>query len=216
MEQVKTENLFKYSKREDTLNYLTHGLGAVLSLCSLVYLLVVHGDANLSVKIGIVIYGLSMFALFTASSLYHKEQDPKRRGFLKRMDHAMILVMISGTYAPFCLLMGTTRSYIILVVVYLLSMIGILLKVKYINVSKAISIAIYLIVGWLAVFMVRDIITMFDPMVVILMVVGGVIYSLGALVYAFTKFEFHHALWHVFVLVAAVVFFLAINAALYA
>lgn len=214
MEQVKNENLFKYSKREDTLNYLTHGLGAVLSLVSLVYLLAAHTDATAAVKVGIVIYGLSMFALFSASSLYHYEQDPSRRGFLKRMDHAMILVMISGTYAPFCLIMGTSRSYTILLIVYILSIIGILLKVKYINVRSSISIAIYLIVGWLAVFMFKDMLIALDPMVVVLMVIGGIIYSLGALIYAFTDFEFHHALWHVFVLVAAIVFFFAVNAAL--
>ncbi len=215
MEQVKTENLFKYSKSEDTLNYLTHGFGAVLSLCSLVYLLAMHRDLSVSVTIGIIIYGLSMFALFAASSLYHFQQDPAKRAFLKRMDHAMILVMISGTYAPFCLVMATPLSYLILVIVYLLSIVGILLKVKYINVNKIISIIIYLIVGWLAVFMFKDIVAFFDPIVVILMVVGGVIYSLGALVYAIAKFEYHHALWHVFVLVAAIVFFLAVNAALY-
>lgn len=214
MEQVKNENLFKYSKREDTLNYLTHGLGAVLSLVSLVYLLAAHADTTTAVKVGIVIYGLSMFALFSASSLYHYEQDPSKRGFLKRMDHAMILVMISGTYAPFCLIMGTSRSYTILLIVYILSIIGILLKVKYINVRSSISIAIYLIVGWLAVFMFKDMLIALDPMVVVLMVIGGIIYSLGALIYAFTDFEFHHALWHVFVLVAAIVFFFAVNAAL--
>lgn len=214
MEQVKNENLFKYSKREDTLNYLTHGLGAVLSLVSLVYLLLAHSNVSVSVKVGIVIYGLSMFALFSASSLYHYQQDPSKRAVLKRMDHAMILVMISGTYAPFCLILGTTLSYVILLLVYVLSIIGIMLKIKYINVRSSVSILIYLTVGWLAIFMFNDILAFFDPKVVILMIAGGVIYSLGALVYAFTNFEFHHALWHLFVLVAAISFFLAVNAAL--
>lgn len=215
MEQVNKGNLFKYSKREDNLNYITHGLGAVLSLVSLVYLLIEHNQVTIDVKVGIIIYGISMFALFAASSMYHKEQNPNRRAVLKRMDHAMILVMISGTYAPFCLAMGTTSSYIILALVYILSIIGIIIKVKFINVSSLVSISIYLIVGWLAVFMFKDIVNYFDPIVIILMVAGGVTYSLGALVYAFTKFEFHHALWHVFVLIAAFLFFLAVNFALY-
>lgn len=215
MEQVSKQNLFKYSKREDNLNYITHSLGAVLSLVSLVYLLIEHNQVSVEMKIGIIVYGLSMFALFSASSLYHKEQDPNRRAILKRMDHAMILVMISGTYAPFCLAMGTTRSYIILGLVYILSIIGIIIKVKFINVSSLISISIYLIVGWLAIFMFKDIMNYFDQIVVVLMIAGGVTYSLGALVYAFTKFEFHHALWHVFVLVAAILFFFAVNFALY-
>ncbi len=213
MEQVNINNLFKYSEREDYLNVITHGLGAVLSLVGLVYLLLAH-EMNLAVTIGVIIYGLSMFALFTASSLYHLAKDPQKRSFLKRMDHAMILVMISGTYAPFCLVMNTTASIVILILVYVLSAIGILLKVKYINVKSAVSILIYLVVGWLAIFMFKDILTYFDPIVVILMVAGGIVYSLGALVYAFTSFEFHHALWHVFVLIAAVLFFFAVNFAL--
>lgn len=213
MEQVNINNLFKYSEREDYLNVITHGLGAVLSLVGLVYLLLAH-EMNLAVTIGVVIYGFSMFALFMASSLYHFAKDPQKRSFLKRMDHAMILVMISGTYAPFCLVMNTTASIVILTLVYILSAIGILLKVKYINVKSAVSILIYLIVGWLAIFMFKDILMYFDPIVVILMVAGGIVYSLGALVYAFTSFEFHHALWHVFVLIAAFLFFLAVNFAL--
>lgn len=216
MEHVKEENLFKYSKREDRLNELTHGLGAVLSIVSLLYLLLAHPNESLIVKVGIVIYGLSMFALFSASSLYHKQQDPTKRAFLKRMDHGMILVMISGTYAPLCLIIGTTRSYLILLLVYVLSIIGILLKVKYINVRSSVSIIIYLIVGWLAVFMFKDMVATFDPIVIKLIVSGGIIYSLGALVYAFSNFEYHHALWHVFVLIAASAFFFAINFALVA
>lgn len=215
MEQVNQETLFKYSKREDYLNFLTHGVGAVLSLFAMIYLLVAHSDVSLLIKTGVVIYGLSMFALFAASSLYHREQDPQRRAFLKRMDHAMILVMISGTYAPLCLIMGTTVTYVILVLVYLLSIIGITIKVKFINVRKSVSIIIYLIVGWFAVFMIKDMYTLLDPIVLQLIVLGGVIYSLGALVYAFTKFEFHHAIWHIFVLVAAIVFFFAVHFALY-
>lgn len=215
MEQVDEKNLFKYSKREDRLNYITHGLGAVLSLFAMIYLFVAHSDQTNLVKFGIVVYGISMMLLFSASSLYHREQNPEKRAVLKRMDHAMILVMISGTYAPFCLVMNTKLSLLILLLVYILSIIGIALKVKYINVSSKVSIAIYLIVGWLAIFMMKDIVAFFDPSVVILMIAGGIVYSVGALVYAFTSFEYHHALWHIFVLVAALLFFFAVNFALY-
>ncbi len=214
MQQVKEENLFKYSKREDQLNYITHAIGAVFALIGGIYLLVSHNDVSNLVKLGIIIYMISMIALFMASSLYHKEQEPSKRAVLKRLDHSMILVMISGTYAPFCLVMNTTSSLIVLFLVYFFSVIGILLKIKYINVHKGISILIYLIVGWLALFMIKDIISVFDPIVITLMIAGGVTYSFGALVYAFTSFEYHHALWHVFVLVAAIMFFFAVNYAL--
>lgn len=215
MEEVKQDNLFKYSKREDYLNYITHGLGAILALIGTGYLLVSHSDVTRAIKVSVVIYGLSMFALFMASCLYHKEQNGSKRALLKRFDHAMILVMISGTYAPFCMILASPRSYTILALVYILSIIGIILKIKYINVRSSVSISIYLVVGWLAVFMLKDIVAFFDPIVIILMISGGVIYSLGALVYAFTKFEYHHALWHVFVLVAAIAFYVSINFALF-
>ncbi len=214
MEAVKTENLFKYSKREDYLNVISHGLGVILSIVGMIVLLVNNSDARISVVIGIIIYGVSMAALFLASSFYHYEQNPERRGVLKRFDHAMILIMISGTYAPFCIIMNTKLSYSILFVVYILSIIGIILKVKYINVSNVVSIAIYLIVGWLAIFMFKDMMAAFETKVIVMMVAGGIVYSVGALVYAFTKFEFHHALWHLFVLVAAILFYIAVYIAL--
>lgn len=215
MQQVDQAKLFKYSKREDNLNVITHAVGSLLSIIGMLFLLISHENLSQLEILSVIIYGLSMFALFTASSLYHYQQDPKQRAVLKRLDHAMILVMISGTYAPFCIIMGSTLSYIILSLVYLFSVIGIIIKVKYINVHNGVSILIYLIVGWLAIFMLKDIISYFDPIVVTLMLTGGIIYSVGALIYAFTKFEFHHALWHVFVLVAAVSFFFAVHFALY-
>lgn len=214
MEKINEASLFKYSQREDKLNVLTHALGAVLSIIGMIYLLINHNSADLIIKIGIIIYGLSMCALFTASSLYHYAKNPRSRAFFKRLDHAMILVMISGTYVPLCLVMATTTSYVILLIVYILSAVGIALKVKYINVSSVVSILIYLTVGWLAVFLIKDMFATFDPLVLYLIISGGVIYSLGALVYAFTKFEYHHALWHLFVLAAAISFFFAVNFAL--
>lgn len=215
MEKVEASKLFKYSKKEDYLNYISHLIGAILSPIAIIYLLMVHKDITLAEQVSVIIYGFSMFLLFGASALYHHQQDPQKRAFLKRLDHAMILVMISGTYVPFCIIMNSKISHIILFVVYVLSFIGIMLKVKYINVRNSSSIMIYLIVGWLAIFMMKDIINFFDIKVIMLMVIGGIVYSLGALIYAFTDFEYQHALWHVFVLVAAIVFFFAINFALY-
>ncbi len=208
------KQIFKYSKEEDKLNYVTHLIGGILSIIGFFFLILTHKDLDLIIKFGIFIYTLSMFLLFMASYLYHKEEDKDKRIFLKRLDHAMILVMISGSYVPYCLVMGTTLSYLILTIVYLLSIIGIIIKVKYVHIKKGVSISIYLIVGWLAIFMLKDIISFFDFVVIKYMILGGITYSLGALLYAFTNFKYHHALWHVFVLIAAIFFFISINFAL--
>ncbi len=211
MEKVNADNLFKYTREEDIANVLTHGLGAVLSLLALIYLLVNYGGQSLAITLSIIVYCLSMFALFSASSMYHYVMQPQMRAKLKRLDHAMILVMISGTYAPFCVKIATTESYIILALVYVMSIIGIMLKVRYINVSSKISILIYISVGWLAVFMLPQIVELLTPQILMLLVAGGVTYTLGAILYAFTSFKYHHAIWHVIVLIAAIIFFIAIN-----
>lgn len=211
MQAVNSNNLFKYTKEEDRLNYISHFIGAILSIIGLFYLLLVNRDLSLSITISVIIYSLGMFSLFTASALYHKEQDPNKRSTLKRLDHAMILVMIAGTYTPFCFVINTTSSYIILLLVYILSIIGIVIKVKYINVHKLISISIYLIVGWLALFMLKDMLSILDDTTLFYMVLGGITYTIGALVYALSKFKYHHALWHIIVLLAASFFFISVT-----
>ncbi len=207
--------IFKYSKEEDQLNAYSHLIGAVLSIIGFIYLMVSHNDVAPLIKFGVFIYTLSMFLLFMASYLYHNELDRDKRIILKRFDHAMILVMISGSYVPYCLIMGTSLSYLVLTIVYLLSIIGTIIKVKYVHINKLVSISIYLIVGWLAIFMIKDIINFFDPIVIRYMLLGGITYSLGAIMYAIAKFKYHHALWHIFVLLAAIFFFISINFALY-
>ncbi len=202
--------LFKYSKEEDRLNYYSHFLGAALSIIGMLYFLYINSYDNIWINISIVIYGFSMFCLFMASGMYHKEQEISKRSLFKKFDHAMILVMISGTYAPFCVIMNSAKSLFILVVVYLLSIIGIIIKVKFVHVHKLISITIYLLVGWLAVFMISDIRFFFDPIVFTYMILGGITYSVGALIYALSKFKYHHALWHVIVLLAAIFFYISI------
>lgn len=211
MNEINKDILFKYSREEDILNVITHGLGAVLSLFGLIYLLMNYSGQSLVITLSIFIYCISMFILFSASSLYHSAKDPSKRAILKRMDHASILIMISGTYAPFCVKIGTSESYLILALVYVMSIIGILLKLKYINVSSKISVFIYIIVGWLAIFMVPQMIEYLNPTIIGLLIAGGVTYTLGAILYAFTSFKYHHAIWHVIVLIAAIIFFIAIN-----
>lgn len=213
MAKIKEELLFKYTKEEDRLNVITHVFGVVACVIGLIYLLLNNRGESFIIQLSIVVYILSSMALFLASSLYHYEQDPNRRGLYKRLDHSMILVMISGTYVPFCVLINTTASYAILVIVYILSIIGIALKVKFINISSKISIIIYIVVGWLSALLVREMYTILGPEVLMFTIAGGITYTVGAILYAFANFKYHHALWHVIVLLAAGMFFLAINCA---
>ncbi len=210
MSTIENDKLFKYTKEEDKVNSYTHLLGAILVLIGFIYMLFSYEGDNPLIYLGITVYSLSMGALFMASFLYHQEQDQAKRAFFKRLDHAMILIMISGTYAPICLTLASTASYIILFLVYLLSFIGMYLKLKYINVSSKISVFIYLVVGWMAIFLVKDIYVNLGAFDFYLILAGGITYSIGAVIYAFTKFKYHHALWHVIVMLAAFIFYLAI------
>lgn len=211
MSKVKEELLFKYTREEDRLNVLTHGFGVIACIFGLIYLLIMNRGEGLLIQIAIVVYIFSSAALFLASALYHHEQDPIRRSIFKRLDHSMILVMISGTYVPLCVLINTTSSYIILAIVYILSIIGIFLKLKFINVSSKISVLIYIVVGWLSVLLIKEMYTILGPEVLGYTIAGGITYTVGAILYAFANFKYHHALWHVIVLIAAGMFFLSIN-----
>lgn len=201
-----------YSQKEELANAITHGMGAILAvLAGFLLLQKASAQLNMAQTAGVVIYVCSMIVLFTASTLYHSIQHPKARTFLKQLDHSAIYLLIAGTYTPFLMIsLNSDKAEILFWVLWSLAGIGIIFKLFFVHRFAKVSLITYLLMGWLALFVLPDIYHALDPTGFKLLVAGGLSYTLGTLFYAAKKYPYTHAIWHVFVLGGAACHCLAI------
>ena len=205
-------NAFGYTFGEEVANAVTHAVGVALSVAGLA-VLVALAAANLSgawVFVALAVYGASMFALFTASTLYHTVTDVRMKRVLQIVDHSMIYIMIAGTYTPFCLLaMDFTEGLVIFAAEWVMAVLGIVLQGFYSG-KDWYKCVIYLVMGWLAVFDIADVYANSSALALTFLVAGGVTYSLGVIFYVWDRLPYNHAIWHVFVLAACVMQYFAV------
>jgi hemolysin III len=169
-------------------------------------------------RVASIVYGAGLCALFAASGTYHRWRwNPRWRPLLRRIDHSTIFVFIAATYTPVALLvMHGTLRWVILAAVWTGALGGVILSVAWITAPRVLSAACYLALGWVSVFALPQMIEHLDLAPLILLGVGGLLYTLGAVVYALkrpdpwpTTFGFHEV-FHALVIAAAAVQFVAL------
>ena len=208
MKKDDRKSIYRYTIGEDIANSISHGLGFIFSYIAMIVLIYL-ADNPLEV-IGFSIYGIGMQLMFLSSTLYHAIFHDMTRTILKKIDHSMIFIFIFATYVPYTIFLGTNKAYIILAIVGISGILGIVLKVFLAGKFKKISTLIYVIVGWAAIMEIRDMYLVFPKESFYLLLAGGITYSIGAIVYALSKFKYHHFIWHIFVFVAAILQFYSI------
>ncbi|QSX38821.1 PAQR family membrane homeostasis protein TrhA [Shewanella sedimentimangrovi] len=201
-----------YSPREEFANSLSHGLGVLAALAATA-LMLLRGSSVLSTAqlLGVFIYGLSMVLLFACSTAYHSVKDPERKQKLKLLDHCAIYLLIAGTYTPLMMIsLAKANADWVLLAIWLLALGGIGFKVLFLHRFKAISLLLYLAMGWLCMTVLDELIAGLSPLGFQLLLSGGLFYSLGVIFYAVKRIPFNHAIWHLFVLLGALSHFLCI------
>ncbi len=204
-------------KLREPVNSLTHWAGAILGVIGLIALLIVGWSTPAKV-VSLLIYGLSLIAMFSASATYHMVQvKDKVLEIFRKIDHSAIFLLIAGTYTPFCVNAFTGFwKWGMLSIVWSLAVIGIGIKIFYIGAPRWVNAGIYVLMGWMSVASAGQMLTQLPTWVFVWMIVGGVIYTLGAIVYATKIFNFKpgvfgfHEVWHIFVLLAAAAHFVAV------
>jgi hemolysin III len=169
-------------------------------------------------RVASVIYGLGLCGLFAASGTYHRWRwNPRWRPLLRRIDHSTIFIFIAASYTPVALLvMHGTLRWVILVVVWTGAIIGVVLSVAWITAPRVLSAACYLALGWTAMFALPQMLDTLDVAPLVLLGIGGLLYTAGAVVYATKRpnpwpstFGFHEV-FHALVILAAAVQFIAL------
>ena len=200
-----------YDPQEELINAYSHGLGAVLAFIAAIFLIVKGYGLPVGQWISLWVYGLSLVLLLSSSMLYHFAQDERKRYWYKKLDHTAIYYLIAGTYTPFLSIgIPTAKAHYLLIALWIIALIGTLFKLVFIHRFQKVSLAAYLVMGWLAVLVMDDMQRYLSRDAIQLLIAGGLAYTVGTLFYALKKVRYSHAIWHVFVLLGAGLHFLAI------
>ena len=201
-----------YSLAEEIANAITHGVGAAFSVAALVVLVGIAALWGTAWHLAsAIVYGLTMFLLYLASTLYHAIQHPRARHVFKVIDHAGIYLLIAGTYTPFTLVtIRDDGGWWLFAVVWSLAAIGIALEAFWVYRPKWLSALVYLGMGWLALAAIRPLVANLEPGGLALLVAGGLAYTVGTVFYVLKRVRFMHAVWHLWVLAGTALHFLAV------
>ena len=201
-----------YSPIEERLNITSHAIGLALSFVALYFLLVraLH-YADLWSLFGVGLFGMSLIALYAASTAYHSASKPDRRQRLRIVDHAAIYLLIAGTYTPFALLvLKGTVGWVIFGLSWFMAGLGITLKLFFTGRFTLVSTLLYVFMGWMILFAIRPLVVNLSPEGLHWLIAGGVAYTVGALIYMVKSLPFNHAIFHVFILLGSACHFISV------
>lgn len=213
---MKTSMTLKLSKRlsfgEEVANSITHAVGAVAMLVLLpITDIYSYHHYGMQAAVGMSIFDISLFLMFMSSTIYHSMQyDSPQKFVLRIIDHSMIYIAIAGSYTPVALsLVGGWLGYLIIVLQWGATIFGILYKIFAKKINDKFSLFLYLLMGWLVVFIIPSIISKTGVVFWSLMLAGGLAYTIGAIFYA-RKRPYDHMIWHLFILLASILQYIAI------
>ncbi|MFR9310346.1 PAQR family membrane homeostasis protein TrhA [Hydrogeniiclostridium mannosilyticum] len=195
----------KYSLAEEITNAVTHGLGAALAIAGLVVLLIYSPKTPLAI-ISVCLYGASMFLLYMVSTLYHSLGVNRAKKVFQVLDHCTIFFLIAGTYTPISLLcIGGTVGWVLVSIVWGVGVLGTVLTAVDMHRFKVFSMVCYIALGWCVIIFIKPLIDSMDQTSIVLLVVGGVLYTVGAVIYGLgRKVPYMHSVWHLFCLAGTV------------
>lgn len=202
----------RYSVAEEIANSITNGLGVVFSIAGLAVLTAfasVFGTAWHIVSCSI--YGATQIIMYTVSTLYHGIPLPRAKAVLRFLDHASIFLLIAGTYTPFALVnLRGPWGWSLLAAIWGLAIVGIALQTRLIRHNRLVMALPYVAMGWLVVIAIKPLVESVAPGGLVLLLSGGLAYTIGTIFYVWRHLPFHHAIWHAFVLTGSILHFFAI------
>ncbi len=203
---------YQFSKREEIANAVTHGIGALLAIASLV-LLVVFSAINGSAwhVTGFTIFGATLTILYTMSTLYHSLTGSRIKKLFRKFDHMSIFLLIAGTYTPFCLtVLRGWLGWVLFGIVWACAVGGIVLKAFHTGKHEFLSTILYIVMGWMVIFFIKPVYLYMSGIGFAFLMGGGVLYTLGAFFFVRDKIPYYHSIWHLFVLGGSILHFFAV------
>ncbi|MDP6538141.1 MAG: hemolysin III family protein [Planctomycetota bacterium] len=201
----------RYTRGEEIAHGVTHGVGALLSVAGLTLLvtLTILREDTWAI-VGCSIFGATLVVLYTASTLYHSILSPRINHALRILDHAAIYLLIAGTYTPFMLHVRGPWGWSLFGLVWALAIAGVVFKVASPRRFREASLASYVFLGWLAVACLPLLVEHLDSPGLKLLLAGGLAYTGGVVFYSWRSLPYHHAIWHLCVLLGSALHFFSV------
>ena len=198
--------------KQELVNSIVHGFGIIFGIvCIPILIAFAIKSDNTSGVVGAAIYGFCFLQLFTFSTLYHGIQHTQAKHTLEILDHISIYFLIAGTYTPFLLMyMPNSFGISLLSVLWSITVLGITYKIFFMGKWKIFSTLIYIAMGCIMVVGGRTFCESIPSNILIMILIGAGLYLIGVIFYLWKKYRYNHAVWHFFVLAAAVCHYVAI------
>lgn len=201
-----------FSKGEEIANAVIHGVGVLLSVAALVILIVFASLFGTAWHVvGFTLFGVTMVLLYTSSTLLHSFPPGRAKDVFEVLDHSSIYFFIAGTYTPYLFIaVKGTLGWTLFGIVWGLAIFGTVFKAYFVKRFILFSTILYVIMGWMIVFAWKPLAMNVPPQGMVFLVIGGLLYTIGAVFYVWRGFYYHHALWHLFVLAASIMHFFSV------
>ena len=198
--------------QEEIANALTHGLGIIFCLVAIpVMVICAMHTSNAAMVWAVGIFGFGMLMVYSSSTLYHYAKNAETKRVLRIWDHISIFILIAGSYTPMVIKYTDFKtSVVFLSVMWGIVALGTLMKIFFTGRFNLLSTILYLAMGWMAVFIIKPITANMPPQVFYLVIATGLAYTVGVIFYLWHKLQYHHAIWHLFVLTGTVTHFFAV------
>lgn len=189
----------RYPLAEERINVASHAMGFMLSIAALV-LLVLRANGAMQ-TVSVAVFASSMIALYASSTIYHSSDGATFRAWMRTVDHAMIYVLIAGTYTPFTLLvLKGALGWSLFGLTWAMALTGIVIKLFHTGRYDKLSTAMYVFMGWIIIFAIKPLIASLSTEGLAWLFAGGISYTVGALFYSIKAVPYGHAIFHVFVI----------------
>ena len=206
----------RYSLGEEIANAITHGLGACLSIAALPLLIVraatrAPSDAIGGYVVGYSIFGSSMLFLYLVSTIYHALTPSRAKRVFARLDHSAIFVLIAGTYTAYCLgSLNSSSGWWLFGTIWALAAVGIVAYCVYDSRAKAFTLTLYLVMGWFAALVARQLFIVLPTISWTSLLIGGASYTVGVAFFLMKSLKWTHSVWHLFVVGGSVMHFFSL------
>ncbi|MGQ2283214.1 PAQR family membrane homeostasis protein TrhA [Apilactobacillus kunkeei] len=201
-----------YHLLNEIFSAITHGIGELLAIIGAVALIIhgVHVGGEMRIT-SFIIYSITLVIFYIASTMFHSLYFTRAEKLFQIFDHSAIYLLIAGSYTPYCLIaIGGWLGWVILTVIWIMTVLGIIYKALWMGKLKTLSTIIYVVMGWMCLL---GIVKLYDYLGIhgfLLLLFGGIAFTVGALIYSFPSIPFGHVIWHVFVMIGTILMYFSI------
>jgi hemolysin III len=197
---------------EEIFNSVSHGIGTLLSIAALVLLVVFAAiKGNVWHIVSFSIFGTTLVLLYLASTLYHSFTKEKIKNLFARFDHAAIFLLIAGTYTPFLLtVLRGALGWTLFGIIWAVAITGVVIRSIYLTRFRKLMVGLYLAMGWMIVVAIGPLLKHVPGISLLFLLLGGIMYSVGVVFYAWRNLKYGHGIWHLFVLAGSILHFFAV------